>query len=81
MKKAHTQSDPSALDCGSTVLPCLLLPHLFNGLFSGTTWTSWYQKGKTSLDLNDAKDDGVLGYGGISWTICKQSAPCTRTPV
>ena len=27
----------------------------FNGLFSGTTWVSQYQKGNTSLDLNEAK--------------------------
>jgi len=25
--------------------------HQFNGPFSGTTWVSWYQKGKPSLDL------------------------------
>jgi len=37
-----------------------------------------YQKGKTSLDLNEARDDGVLGCSGISWTIRKQSAPCSR---
>ena len=37
-----------------------LLPP-FNGLFSRTTWVSWYQKGKTSLDLNEAKHDGVFG--------------------
>jgi len=31
--------------------------------FSGTTWaSSFYQKGKTSLDLTEAKDDGVLGW-------------------
>jgi len=30
------------------------------------------------LDLNDAKEDGVLGCSGISWTICKQSAPHSR---
>ena len=29
----------------------------FNGLFSRTTRVSWYQKGKTSLDLNEARDD------------------------
>jgi len=29
----------------------LLLLHPFNGLFSGTTWVSWYQKDKISLDL------------------------------
>jgi len=27
-----------------------------------TTWVSWYQKGKMSLDLNEARDDGVLGW-------------------
>jgi len=37
-----------------------------------------YQKGKTSLDLNEARDDGVLGCSGISWTICAQSAPHSR---
>jgi len=30
--------------------------HPFNGLFSRTTWVSWHQKGKTSLDLNDARE-------------------------
>ena len=33
-----------------------------------TTWVS-YQKGKTSLDLNEARDGGVLGCSGISCTI------------
>ena len=36
--------------------------HSFNGLFSRTTWVSRYQEGKTSLDLNDARDNGVLGW-------------------
>ena len=49
----------------------LLLLHLFNDLFSRTTWVSRYQKGKTCLDLNEARDDGVWGCSGISWTICK----------
>ena len=39
----------------------LLLLHPFNGHFSWTTWVSWHQKGKTSLDLNEARDDRVLG--------------------
>jgi len=30
-----------------------------NGLFSRTTWVSRYQKGKDSLDLNEARDDRV----------------------
>ena len=65
-------------------MPLLLLPPLllllllpFNGLFSRTTWLSWYQKGETSLDLNDERDDGVLQCSGISWAICK-SAPRSR---
>jgi len=37
-----------------------LLLHQFNGLFSRATWVSQYQKGKTNLDLNEARDDGVL---------------------
>jgi len=32
---------------------------MFNGLFSRI---SWYQKGKTSLDLNEARDDGIWGW-------------------
>ena len=52
--------------------------HPSNSLFSSTTWLSWYQKGKTSLDLNEARGDGVSGCSGISWTICKQSAPRSR---
>jgi len=27
-----------------------------------TTWVSWYQIGKTSLDLNEARDYGVWGW-------------------
>ena len=50
----------------------------FNGLFSRTTWVSRYQKGKTSLDLNETGEDGVLECSGVSWTICKQSAPHSR---
>jgi len=30
--------------------------HTFNDPFSGTTWVSWYQKGKTSLDFTEARD-------------------------
>ena len=45
----------------------LLLVHLLNnGLFSRTTWVTQYQKGKTSLDLNEARDDGFWGGSGIA---------------
>jgi len=57
------------------ILPLL---HPLNGLFSKTTCLSWYQKDKTSLDLNEARDYGVWGCSGISWTIGKQSTPCSR---
>jgi len=29
---------------------------MFNGPLSGTTQVSWYQKGKTNLDLTEARD-------------------------
>jgi len=41
-------------------------------------YLSQYQKDKTSLDLNEARDDGVIGCSGISWTKGKQSAPRFR---
>ena len=56
----------------------LLLLQPCNDLFSGATWVSRYQKGKTSLDLNEARDDGVWDGSGISWTVRKQSAPRSR---
>jgi len=52
--------------------------HLFNGPFSRTTWVSQYRKGKTSLDLSEARDGGVWDGSGISWTMCKQSTPHSR---
>jgi len=33
--------------------------HAFYSLFSRTTWVSQYQKGKTILDFNEARDNGV----------------------
>ena len=51
------------------IVTYILLLRLFNSLFSRTTWVSWYQKGKTSLDLNEARDGDVLGCIGISWTL------------
>jgi len=45
--------------------------------FSGTTWVSWYQQGKTSLDLLEQE---IVSDSGISWAICK-SAPRPRQTV
>ena len=42
--------------------------HPFNGHLSGTTRVSWYQKGKTSLDLLEQE---TVSGSGISWAICK----------
>ena len=52
----------------------MLLLHQFNGLFSRTAVQASTRKVKTSLDLNEARDDWVLGCSGISRTICKQYA-------
>jgi len=43
------------------LLLLLQLRHLIKGLFTRRTWVSRYRKGKTSLDLNQARNDGVLG--------------------
>ena len=56
----------------------LLLLHPLNNLYSRSTWVCRDQKSRTSMDLIEARDDGVLGCSGISWTICKQSTPCSR---
>ena len=53
--------------------------HLFNGLFSRTTWVSQYQKGKTSLDFNEARDDRVLECNDISWTIMQTICTSLQT--
>jgi len=34
---------------------------IYYASFSRTIWVSRYQKGKTSLDLNEARDDGFWG--------------------
>ena len=55
-----------------------LLPHPFNGPFSRTTWVSRYRKGKTGLDLNEARDDGILGW---QWhQLDRMQTICTSLP-
>ena len=34
----------------------------FNSSLSGTTWVSWYQKGKTNLDFTEARDSEWQWY-------------------
>ena len=55
----------SGFDCSWTAVVFLYRSHSvdththtlpFNGPLSGTTWVSWCQKGKTSLDFTEARD-------------------------
>jgi len=57
-KSTHSQIKRNVLH-HKLLLPLLL--HQFNRFFSRTTWVSRYQKGNISLDLNEARDYGVLG--------------------
>ena len=50
----------------------------FNGLFSRTTWTSQYQKGKPVWIQRRQELMGFWNGSRISWTTCKQSAPRSR---
>ena len=59
---AHDDSTINIVMAIIIITLLLLLLQLFNGLFSRTTWVRQYQKGKPSLDLNEARDDGVLGW-------------------
>jgi len=52
------------------------LPFYGSWTFSGTTWVSRYQKGKTKLDLLEQE---IVSSSDISWAICK-SASCPRQP-
>jgi len=54
--------NPTLGSQGWATYTTLLQLHPFNSLFSRTTWVSRYQKGKTSLDLNEARDDWVFGW-------------------
>ena len=49
--------------------------HPFNGLFSKTTWASRHQKGKPFWILLEQE---MMGGSGISSTICKSFAHCSR---
>jgi len=46
---------PSTFSCLCSVL-IAKHTHTFNGPFSGTSWVSRYQKGKTNLDFTEARD-------------------------
>jgi len=56
--------DDSTINIAMTIIIIITmrLLHPFNNLFSWRIWVNWYQKGKISLNLNVAKDDGVWGW-------------------
>ena len=56
----------------------ILLLHPFNSLFSRTTWVSRHQKGKPFWILLEQEMMGWWEGSGISWTICRSSAPRFR---
>jgi len=50
-----------------TLLPVTTTPR--------TTWASWYQKGRTVLDFNEARDDGVAVASAASYANHLHFAP------
>jgi len=60
-----TQKSNFFLRCGSSACWIHTITHThthpFNGPFSGTTQVNRYQKGKTNLDLNEARGGWFLG--------------------
>ena len=55
-----------------------LLLHQIKDLFSRTTWSSWYQKGKTSLDLNEARKPRNPCYMQRSCTLLQNHTVARR---
>jgi len=57
--------------------------HLFNGPFSGTTRVSQYQKGKTNLDLAEARDSEWQWHqlGHVQVCTSLQTEPCQHPPL
>jgi len=66
----------------SVVLSATFVSCMFFYFYANKWWWWWQlsqcQNGETSLDLCEARDDGVLGCSSIGWTICKQSTPRSR---
>jgi len=71
--KEITAATPSHLHCKSAATTTTTTLHPFNSFSSRTTWVSRYQKCKTSLYLNEARDDRVwdtVASAGPMLTIC-----------
>ena len=50
--------------------------HTFNGSLSGITWVSRYQKGKTNLDFNGARDSEWQWHQLGHMQVCTSSNLC-----
>ena len=46
--------------CSCCAFLMKVILHPLNGLLSRTDWVSWHQKGRTIVDFNEARDDGVI---------------------
>jgi len=46
--------------------------HTINGRFSGTTWVSQYEKGKTNLDFTEARDSEWQWHQLGHMQVCRQ---------
>jgi len=76
----------SCLTTELTLIHVHIHTHPFNGPFSGTTWVSRYQKGKTNLDFTEATlihvvmynvIHGIYSFWGLKW--CQQGHACSKT--
>jgi len=52
--------------------------HPFNGLFSGTTQVSWYQKGKNNLDFTESRDSEWQRHQLGHMQVCPSCHPTNR---
>jgi len=62
------------LECSNVQTECCSGAEKIHKLATYASESFQHEKGKTSVDLNEARDDGVWGckLSGISWTIIMQ---------
>jgi len=61
----------SATSENSSFISKTVHTHTFNGPLSGTTWVSWYLKGKTNLDFTEAR------HSEWQWNLLGHMQVCT----